>query len=518
MDTARAGTGEPNRILRPGETCWKLAHAGRMAVIIDAAAYFTHLKAAILNARHSILLIGWDFDTRVALDRDHPDPGLPNRLGPLLTHAVTHNRQLRVYALRWDLAFLKMPIRGTTPAFVLATLLHHRLYFRLDSHHPAEATHHQKIVVIDDCVAFCGGIDITSDRWDTPAHRDQEPHRVTPNGKPHEPWHDVTTAVDGEAARALGELARDRWQASTGWRPEAPTPGRDCWPEGLHPAFRDIDVAIARTEPAYDGMPEIREIEALYLAAIAAARRTIYLESQYFAARRISEALGRRLVEPDGPEVVIVNPKRAEGWLEEEAMGAARAVLLEELRRSDRHSRLRFYTPVTQGGVDIYVHAKVLVVDDKLLRVGSSNINNRSLGLDTECDLAVEVCPGDEDAPELRRAILSVRDSLVSEHLGVSCDALRAVLQEEDGSLVRTLNRLINPAGKTLVPFTPPALSDTERALARSHLLDPTRPESMSRTFVRGVRLFAPASVLALAAAGLFALGGAALAWRHRPA
>ena len=40
-----------------------------MAVIIDAADYFLHLKAAILRARHSILLVGWDFDARIQLDR-----------------------------------------------------------------------------------------------------------------------------------------------------------------------------------------------------------------------------------------------------------------------------------------------------------------------------------------------------------------------------------------------------------------------------------------------------------------
>jgi phospholipase D1/2 len=172
---------------------------------------------------------------------------------------------------------------------------------------------------------------------------------------------------------------------------------------------------------------------------------------------------------------------------------------------------------VTERGDDIYVHAKVLVIDSMLLRVGSSNINNRSLGLDTECDLAVEARPDDPRAPELRRAILAVRDSLVSEHLGVSRETFCAVLRGE-GSLVRALDRLAGSPGKTLVPFTPPVLSDTERELARSHLLDPTSPESMSRTFVRGVRLFAPASVLALAAAGLVTLGGAAMVWRNRPA
>ncbi len=145
-----------------------------------------------------------------------------------------------------------------------------------------------------------------------------------------------------------------------------------------------------------------------------------------------------------------------------------------------------------------------------LLRVGSSNINNRSLGLDTECDLAVEARPDDKDAPEVRRAILAVRDSLVSEHLGAGRETLREVLRQEDGSLVRALDQLAGSPGKTLLPFTPPVFSDTERELARSHLLDPTRPESMSHTFVRGVPLFVPASALALAAVGLLALG----AWR----
>jgi len=483
-----------------------------MAVIIDAAAYFFHLKAAILRARHSILLVGWDFDARIQLDRSGRAPdSIPNRIGSLLNYAVRCNPGLRVYVLRWDLAFLKMPFRGTTPFFLLEWLGGHRLHFHLDRHHPPGGCHHQKIAVIDDAVAFCGGIDVTGGRWDTPAHRDDDPARLWPNGTPHGPWHDVTTAVDGEAARALGDLARDRWFAASGWRPDPPQPDRDCWPESLEAAFQDVNVAIARTQPAYAGQPEVREIEALYLAAIASARRSIYLESQYFSAHRIGEALERRLAEPNGPEVVIINPNRAQGWLEEEVMGAGRAFLLKRLREADSSGRLRFYTPVTVGGAAIYVHAKVLVVDDTLLRIGSSNINNRSMGVDTECDLAVEVRPEDVKAPELRAAILRVRDSLLAEHLGVGCDEFQAALQVAGGSLVRVLDRLARPSGPTLVPLLLPELSETERELAETHALDPHCPEPMAETFIRALRLLSPIRVAV--AATLIAAGVSVAAW-----
>jgi phospholipase D1/2 len=481
-----------------------------MAVIIDASDYFLYLKTAILQAQHSILLVGWDFDARIELDRSG-NSATPNQIGQLLDYASRRNSALRVYILRWDLAFLKMPFRGTTPFFLLNLLSSKRIHFRLDQQHPPGSCHHQKIVVIDDSIAFCGGIDVTDGRWDTSAHRDDEPLRCGPGGSLDEPWHDVTTAVDGDAARALGELARDRWMAANGWRPETPPSGRDCWPSELTPLFRDVEVAIARTSPAYDGHPEIREIEALYLAAIASARRSIYLESQYFSAHHISEALERRLAEPDGPEVVIVNPKRAQGWLEEMVMGAARALLFEQLKKADCYDRLRFCTPVTAGGADIYVHAKVLVVDDSLLRVGSSNINNRSMGLDTECDLAVEAREGDPNASAVRVAIVRVRDSLMAEHLGVRHAEFEAALNATNGSLVRTLDSLMHLEGQTLIPFKPPVLSVADRKLAETHAFDPHRPEAMAESLVRALRHVPSVRIVALAA---LVFAGGALAWR----
>lgn len=502
-------------VLRPGETCWQLAHADRVAVIIDAAAYFSHLRAAILRARHSILLIGWDFDARVELDRGEGTAAFaPNRIGRLLDHVIARNTDLHVYVLRWDLAFLKMPLRGTTPFFLLEWLAERRLHFHLDRHHPPGSCHHQKIVAIDDAIAFCGGIDVTGGRWDTPDHRDHDTLRTRTLRGPRVPWHDVTTAVDGHAARALGGLARDRWAAATDWKPEPPPPGNDCWPDGLKAAFRDIDVGIARTQPAYRSQPEEREIEALYLVAIASARDCIYLESQYFSAHRISEAVERRLAEPDGPEVIIINPKRAQGWLEEKAMGAARAWLLERLRAADRYDRLRFCTPVTADGEDIYVHAKVLVIDDTLLRIGSSNINNRSMGLDTECDVALEVQPEDPRALEMRAAIAGVRRTLLAEHLGVSEEEFETARRRAGGSIVGALDLLMRSTGATLIALEPPEMTETERRLADTHVLDPHRPEPMATTFIRTVRLLAPRQMAV--AAILLAAGASLIAWRWR--
>jgi phospholipase D1/2 len=327
-------------------------------------------------------------------------------------------------------------------------------------------------VVIDDALAFCGGIDITAARWDTREHRDEHPHRRRPTSRRHYgPWHDITTAVSGEAARVLGELARDRWEAATGERLLAPMPGAPIWPDRLCPVATDHPVAISRTLPEYDARAEVREIEALYLEIIRQARHSLYIESQYFASRRIAEAMAARLREPDGPEIVVINPHSAEGWLTAEVMGAARARLLRLVREADLYDRFRLYTPVAEGGTHIYVHAKVVVVDDRLLRVGSSNLNNRSMGFDTECDLSIEVDSASD--PQLRASIMGLRNDLLAEHLGVNNDVVMRTIQEMGGSMVQAIDRL-RGEGRTLLPFKPPEYSKIEEdTLGENDLLDP---------------------------------------------
>lgn len=454
-------------LLVPGTTCWRIETATRVAVIVDAAPYFKAVREAILQARHSVLLIGWDFDTRVTLDHAASD-GAPARLGSFLLSIAKARPSLQVHVLKWDLGTLAALGRGSTPLMMLLWKRQKNIHFKLDSAHPKAAAHHQKIVVIDDVLAFCGGIDITADRWDTRDHRDDDPHRLRPTTRrPYGPWHDATAAVDGALARALGDLARARWQSATGETLSPPPPVAPIWPSDLAPQFRNRPVGVARTLPAYREQSEVREIERFYLAAIAAARRSIYIESQYFAARRIAEALAARLREPDGPEVVVINPQAASGWLEEAVMGAARARLVDLLRQDDRDRRFGLFFPVTEAGDPIYVHAKIMIVDDRLLRLGSSNLNNRSLGYDTECDLILEA----EDDAEVGSAIRRLRDGLLAEHLGRSRNEVAAALAEKK-SLLKMIDALAGPGRslRRLQPEAPPVIGE---ALAENDLLDP---------------------------------------------
>jgi phospholipase D1/2 len=251
----------------------------------------------------------------------------------------------------------------------------------------------------------------------------------------------------------------------------------------------NVEVGIARTAPEHAGREAIHEIEALSLAVIAATRRTLYIESQYFAARSLAEAIASRLREPDGPEFVVVNPVSAQGWLEEEAMGSARARLLELIRKADAHGRFRLFTPVTRGGTPIYVHAKVLIMDDVLMRVGSSNLNNRSLGFDTECDLVIEARPGAPDAPEIRDHIRALRTAFLAEHLDVPPPTMDREIEACGGSLIRAIDALRGD-GRTLMPFEPPEFSAIEDALLRENdLLDPERTTRRHRTSRRGRKL-----------------------------
>lgn len=463
----------------PGRNCWRVERASQLAVVIDADAYFRAARQAMLKAQRQILLIGWDFDARILLTHDDPPdhPEAPREVGEFISWLIARNPDLNVHILRWDMGALKTLFRGKTLRTLARWRLDRQVHLKLDATHPPGASHHQKIVVIDDCIAFCGGIDMTCSRWDTRAHGGRA-DRVDPDGSSYIPWHDATTAIQGPAARALGELARDRWHRAGGAPVAAPDVDTKCWPDSLTPDFTDLRVAIARTQPQMADAPPIQEIEALYLDQIAAARHHIYAESQYFASRKIAEAIVRRLEEPDGPEIVIVNPARADGWLEQQAMDTARARLFRAIKQRDRHDRFRLYHPVTDHGDPIYVHAKILVIDDRMLRVGSSNHNNRSLGLDTECDVALTA----PDAATATR-IAAIRNGLIAEHLGIDTPRVAEYLARS-GSLIATIEAL-RTSGRRLRDYRVPDLDAVDAWLAENQILD-SGDETVFEAMARG--------------------------------
>ena len=438
--------------------------AQRAAFLIDADAYFAALRHAIDRARSSVFILGWDIDSRVQLNPGTAEP--PLSLLAFLNGALAREPDLRVFALAWDFSVLFTLEREPLPAYRFAWNAHPRLSFHLDDAHPFGASHHQKIVVVDDAIAFAGGLDLAIRRWDTPAHLAREPGRVDPVGRPYPPAHDVQMMVDGAAAAALGELARARWEAATGRVAVTtpPTPADDLWPDATAPDIRDAPLGIARTLPAFRDAPAVQEVSAVALQSIASARRFIYIENQYLTSAVIGAALARRLAEPDGPEVIAVLPREEHGWLEQSSMGVMRERLLRHLRASDRHGRLRLFFPTIPAldeGLCMNVHAKVMIVDDRWARVGSANLSNRSMGLDSECDLVLDA----ELDTRLGAPIASLRNRLIGEHLDCDPQAVADGLASH-GSLIAAIESLRGRA-RSLAPLpAPPADSAAEATIA----------------------------------------------------
>ena len=372
------------------------------------------MRAALAKARRSFFILGWDIDSQMRLTPGGANDGLPEPLGDFLNAIVGARRGLRGYVLSWDFAMLYALEREWLPIFKLDWRTHRRLSFRLDDQHPAGASHHQKIVVVDDAVAFVSGYDLTTVRWDTCAPREGRP------APRQSPWANrtrrSTTSASPSTATALARSVSSR--ASVGGAPRrrpprraAATPASDAWPAGVEPALTDIDVAIARTEPAFNGYPAVGEIRQLHLDAIAGARRRIFAENQYFTSRLVSDAFAQRLREDDAPEIAVISPYTQSGWLEISTMGVLRGRNHRLLRAADRNGRYRLYYPTLpwlDGRDDcLNIHSKVLIVDDELLMIGSANLADRSMGTDTECNLALEA-RGD---PRVERAIAGLARS-----------------------------------------------------------------------------------------------------------
>ncbi|HDQ41293.1 MAG TPA: hypothetical protein ENN39_09740 [Desulfonatronum sp.] len=516
-------------ILQPKRNCQQTVHADRAAVLLNGEAYFAAFHQTVLKARKQVFILGWDIHSKVELLRgDAADraraKGLPTRLGPLLDHMARNTPDLDIRILIWNFSMLLGLEREPRLLFNLGWAPHPRIHFHLDDEHPLGASHHQKIVVIDGQTAFCGGIDLTHYRWDTSEHVPDDPRRTTPAGDRYAPFHDAMMLVDGQAATALAELCATRWERATREKVAVQTnAGSDIWPEPIQPWFEGVDVAIARTEPEYKSRQEIREVEALFLDVFQAARRCIFIENQYFTSPVLCRVLEERLQEEQGPEVVIILPKTIQGWLGNKVMEAKRGRILNRLIAADKHGRLRLRHPWVgdQPKQGVMVHAKLMVVDDRLLRVGSSNLCNRSLGLDTECDLAIEAHTTRQEA-----GVRRLRNELLAEHCGVSPDRVDA-LTAKTGSVVRALDELSALADQKKIPRGLGPLEAQEEQfpelVSESEILDPERPLEMDRL----MDVFVPddqspqdgwlrANWLRLVL-GAVAIAGLAAAWRFTP-
>ncbi len=428
------------KIVRAERNCYRIAQADQVDLLVDAAAYYRALYRCITQAQERIVFLGWQFDSRVSLLRgeEADQARYPVQFLPLLQKITEERPHLQVYILAWDHSIVFAPEREWFQSYRFQQATGDQIHFVFDNFHPAGGSHHQKIVLVDGIAGFCGGLDICGDRWDTRQHRRQNPLRKNEDGTPYSLFHDVQIAVQGEVVPVLEEIFLDRWAAATGERllpVRTDRARRFDFPRTLRLSAGPVSVSRTLPVGTCGRTTPVQEIARFYDDAIASAERLILIENQYFTSRRVFEALHKRISDTSRPgiEVIVILPQAAQNWKEELAIGFEQRRMLQRLEAAAKanHCPLGIYTPIKTGKAPlpptpIYVHSKVLVIDDRILSVGSANTSNRSLGLDTECNINIEA-----DGDPRRREIARACHTLLGEHLEQSADAVESLIQKK---------------------------------------------------------------------------------------
>ena len=320
----------------------------QLDVLVDGERAIGEICAALKQARSHVHLAGWHITPEFELDRDG---GSPTTLRALLAE-LAERVDVRVLVWAGPPAPVFEPKRSDVKQIQDELTQGTRIRCVLDARERTMHCHHEKLVIVDDQVAFVGGIDLTSlsgDRWDG----DEHPARGRLG------WHDVATRLRGPAVADVAEHFRARWQ--------------EFIPRG---DFRILDA---------------------YVRALKSAQRLIYLENQFLWSTEIAEILAANLTEPPHPDfrLVLLLPARPNNGAD-----TTRGQLGRLIEAADGSDRLLAATISCRSGTQthaLYVHAKVGIVDDRWLTVGSANLNEHSLFNDTEmnvltCDEGLARC------------------------------------------------------------------------------------------------------------------------------
>lgn len=478
-----------------------------MAVLNDAAAYFAALRETLLEAQDLVYIVGWDIhsETRLVGASGRADDGLPEQLGPFLRALVQRRPALRINILVWDFVSFYASEREWNSAAKLTAGTDGRVRFHLDSTLPFGSAQHQKIVCVDGSLAFVGGLDLTIRRWDTTDHRADHASRCDPQGKPYLPFHDVQCMVDGDAAALLFELAEARWRAAGQQRDERRALKSVRWPDNVPVEAEHLPVGIARTEVVCPAGSTIREVERSLIAAIRSATSFIYIENQFTSATRIARELAEQMRRAPSLRVLIVAPKLHSSWLESQAMQNGRGAFIDCFGAAGVADRIRFLYPVSRSGnteAAVMVHSKLMIVDNRILRIGSANLNNRSMGADSECDLIFEAA-----SEEHRDFIASVRHRLIAHFCGLE----EQTLAQNEDRLFALLDDVSKGDGaKTLREVESSGLTSTLATMVQP-VADPERPLHLERA---ASRMWSTKTIIGIVSI-VVALLGLALAWTY---
>ena len=345
---------------------------------------------------------GWRFEGVKTLGETTPESDAVNRL------AEAAHRGVRAYVL----ACGNLRCRRFNQAAVSALYAQGVRTAHLDNRYPLRGSNHQKFTVFmsrDSASAILGSADIAKTRWDSSEHLAVDPDRHPTLGSQ---THELAVSIEGPAVADLGETFRERWNDSgsrAGWpRRWSTTMIASSLPS--LPAAGTHSIQVLRTYGitsrlmGYSWSP-IGEftVWASYLKAIKAALSYIYIEDQYFLpfywfssyshgdaslaadiVYQLGEAMKRGVT-----VIVTTSSKRTTWWYPYQKYQRDIGLNYLHCIRAAGSSGDVVVASLQCDGDDVYVHSKLMIVDDEFISVGSANVTLRSMSTDGELQIGI---------------------------------------------------------------------------------------------------------------------------------
>ncbi len=398
----------------PKSAYWKKSNFDFYYLHINGQSYFESLHQSLSNAQEQVFILGWDIDFRIQLiDREikAPNPYKDQRcLGGLLSHMAHQNKNLKIFILIWDHPFFYGSDREMFSQIKAKYWFPDNIFFFRDDSHPFTGCHHQKLVVIDGKTAYVGGIDLTSGRWDQLDNPALSYGREDITVGKYPPFRDFMIQVSGDASAHFARHFIRRWKRGVSIfdrridSPKKMTQCQNC----------NSILYIARSSPRYKLYPQVKEVLKIHVELIKRAKELIYIENQYLTNSDIVSALIHQCKNNPNLQVTIILPSVLQGVFEKYSMERKLKKIIKKLNREDqRLNNLCLFYPMRKkedgSFISVNVHGKIMIVDDCFLKVGSSNLNMRSMGLDTELDVVIQ----DGNADQLRSLKVKILASLL---------------------------------------------------------------------------------------------------------
>lgn len=380
LDGDGAGPFSPHQPVREGNL---------VEVLVDGHEALAAMAEAIRGARSWVHVAGWHASPDFRLTREPDAPTLRELLAEVAERAP-------VRVLLW--AGPPVPMFQPTRRMARQARdgFRHGTGVRceLDARERTLHCHHEKIVIVDGETAFVGGMDLTAIQGDRHDSSEHPPDR--PLG-----WHDLAVRLRGPVVADVADHFARRWSEVAGEQLPRCAPPPQAGPSSAQ---------LVRTVPerTYDFSPrgEFTALDA-HLRALRSAERLVYLENQFLWSPEITDVLIDKLRTPPHEDfrVVLVLPRRPSNGADTTRGQLGRLVAADESGRRLVATTLTSHDH--EHAVPVYVHAKLGIVDDRWLTVGSANLNEHSLFNDTEVNIVT-------DDPEVVRR---TRLRLWSEHL-----------------------------------------------------------------------------------------------------